>query len=114
MPKKFCLGCGELTTNGSRCPPCQTKLNKEIETRRGSRHQRGYGSQWAAISKKALADHRAKHGNTCPGWQRPPHPATDLTTDHILPKALGGTDHPQNLQILCRPCNSAKAKATRN
>jgi len=28
--------------------------------------------------------------------------------DHILPLALGGTNEPNNLQILCRPCHSAK------
>ena len=28
--------------------------------------------------------------------------------DHILPLALGGTNEPHNLQILCRPCHRAK------
>jgi 5-methylcytosine-specific restriction protein A len=28
--------------------------------------------------------------------------------DHILPLALGGTNEPNNLQILCRPCHRAK------
>ena len=28
--------------------------------------------------------------------------------DHILPLALGGTNAPENLQILCRPCHRAK------
>ena len=28
--------------------------------------------------------------------------------DHILPLALGGTNEPNNLQILCRPCHGAK------
>ena len=33
---------------------------------------------------------------------------TDLVVDHILPKARGGTDHPDNLQLLCHNCNSRK------
>ena len=28
--------------------------------------------------------------------------------DHILPLALGGTNEPDNLQILCRPCHRSK------
>ena len=28
--------------------------------------------------------------------------------DHILPLALGGTNAPENLQILCRPCHRSK------
>ena len=28
--------------------------------------------------------------------------------DHILPLALGGTNEPDNLQVLCRPCHRAK------
>ena len=28
--------------------------------------------------------------------------------DHILPLALGGTNNPNNLQILCRPCHRSK------
>lgn len=32
----------------------------------------------------------------------------DLTLDHIHPWSLGGTDTYDNLQTLCRPCNSRK------
>jgi len=28
--------------------------------------------------------------------------------DHILPLALGGTNEPENLQILCKPCHQSK------
>ena len=28
--------------------------------------------------------------------------------DHILPLAMGGTNAPENLQILCRPCHRSK------
>jgi hypothetical protein len=32
----------------------------------------------------------------------------DLTIDHVVPFAAGGTDDEENLQTLCRPCNSRK------
>lgn len=33
-------------------------------------------------------------------------PATDV--DHIVPRAQGGTDAPENLQPLCHACHSRK------
>ncbi len=32
-----------------------------------------------------------------------------LQIDHIQPKALGGSDEPENLRLLCRPCNQRAA-----
>lgn len=32
----------------------------------------------------------------------------DLTLDHIIPVAVGGMNDPDNLQTMCRPCNSRK------
>lgn len=51
---------------------------------------------------------RAEHGDWCPGWQRPPHPATDLTADHIVAFAVNG-DEAGELTVLCRSCNGRKA-----
>jgi len=56
---------------------------------------------------RAVADWRAKHGDVCPGYNRPPHPATDLTADHLLPRAQGGGPG-SPLAVLCRSCNSAR------
>ena len=36
----------------------------------------------------------------------------NLTVDHIRPQSKGGTDHPNNLQLLCAACNSSKGKGT--
>ena len=35
-------------------------------------------------------------------------PFRNLTVDHIVPQSKGGTDHIDNLQLLCGACNSMK------
>lgn len=55
-----------------------------------------------------MAGHLAVYGAVCPGYNVPGHPSTDLTVDHIVPKARGGTDSVDNLTVLCRACNSRK------
>ena len=36
-------------------------------------------------------------------------PIGQMTIDHILAKAKGGPNVPSNLQLMCKPCNEAKA-----
>lgn len=38
---------------------------------------------------------------------------SDLTVDHIHPRSKGGTEEMDNLQTLCRPCNSRKCAKVR-
>ena len=39
-------------------------------------------------------------------------PFRNLTIDHIIPRSRGGTDDPDNLQLLCGACNSTKGNRT--
>ena len=37
---------------------------------------------------------------------------TVWTGDNMLPRSRGGTDHPDNLQLLCSGCNRSKGDKT--
>ena len=39
-------------------------------------------------------------------------PFRNMTIDHIIPRSRGGTDDPDNLQLLCGACNSTKGNRT--
>ena len=39
-------------------------------------------------------------------------PFQNMTVDHIVPQSKGGTDHYDNLQLLCNYCNSLKGTGT--
>ena len=100
MPLKPCLDCGALSDR-NRCaqhrrvresqraarPTTLTRDNAERERR-----------------ARVVAAWRAQHGDWCPGWGRTSHAATDLTANHVVAAAHGGTQ----LAVLCRSCNSAK------
>lgn len=47
---------------------------------------------------------RELHGDWCPGWKRPGHPATDLTAEHGPHRVGSG----RVASVLCRSCNAAK------
>jgi hypothetical protein len=56
------------------------------------------------ISASTRMDVFQKYGHRCCNCQSDSH----LTIDHIKPKAHGGTNDIDNLQVLCRSCNSRK------
>jgi 5-methylcytosine-specific restriction protein A len=113
MPLRPCLGlpgkaCPRLTgAPGSRCPDCQRVV--EGAKLRAKRQVRPRASTAEERRRAAVVRaHRAEHGDVCPGWQRPAHPATDLTADHIVSVRASGSEAGP-LSVLCRVCNGAKA-----
>ena len=52
-----------------------------------------------------------KQEGLCNGC-RTQFPFRNMTFDHIVPKSQGGTDHEDNLQLLCGACNSTKGQGT--
>lgn len=97
-----CLDCGNQTRNGSYCRQCAPA----VEARR---HNRAYDTpEWRRRRAAAIRAHVAAHGWVCPGYRRPPHPSRDLTVDHPVALAAGGSLLEQGLEVLCRSCNSVK------
>lgn len=52
---------------------------------------------------------KAQYNWTCPSCKRKDLP---LTRDHIIPVSKGGSDNIENIQPLCRSCNSKKNSNT--
>jgi 5-methylcytosine-specific restriction protein A len=104
---RLCAGCGKIIPAGSRsssgykCEPCR----KEYERNKSRRRRRTPNER--ARRQALISRHVAEFGNVCPGWECEPHPATDLTADHLLPVARGGNEEGE-LQVLCRSCNSRR------
>jgi len=67
---------------------------------------RGYGWQWQQLRLRILQ----RDLYQCQACKRAGRitPARDV--DHILNRASGGTDDPDNLQALCKLCHAAKTE----
>lgn len=64
-----------------------------------------------AVSKRLRFEILRRDNYTCRYCGDSP-PDVKLTVDHVMPRALGGTDDPSNLVAACGPCNSGKSSAT--
>jgi 5-methylcytosine-specific restriction protein A len=105
---KLCTVCGVATSRpGSRCTEHARQSNR-------SRHNALYSTRaWQRLSARVLRAWHGEHGDWCPGYQRPAHPAVDLTVDHVTPLAAGGAPFDiANTAVLCRSCNSTKGAST--
>lgn len=95
-PPDRCRQCGQSRPAGTRCPEC----NRAKENRGRARKAAAGGShtvaQWLAVVQR--------QGGACTHCKA----IAPLTRDHVIPVSRGGSDDIQNIQALCRPCNSRK------
>lgn len=101
--------CGRLVRDGSGyCQSHQAdrKAGTFADKRRGSRHQRGYGSRWDEIRKGILE----RDAGLCQVCLRNGQVTPATQVDHITPKCAGGTDDDSNLQSICASCHKLKTQ----
>ena len=97
--------CRHLSRDGTGyCEEHKSQSSGWNRERRGSAHIRGYGAKWRKDREATLK--RDKH--LCQPCLKAGRltPATEV--DHIVNKAVGGTDEPSNLQSICSDCHKAK------
>lgn len=101
MPSRRCIACQQLFqfqgTGKSRCPRCRkTKA-------------RGYaGTAWTNIDRSGRCGDPVMPGASYPaiGCGKYGNKKNPITVHHVVPKDRGGSDHPSNLMLLCKSCNS--------
>ena len=98
---KLCahVGCSQLTSE-RHCQVHKRQREQQRTAKRGTATQRGYDAEWRRIRAAIL-----EAEPLCRMCQ-----AVATEVDHIVPMHRGGTNHPSNLQPMCRSCHNRKAK----
>ncbi len=101
MPRALtpCLNCGNLTRAGGRCEPCRRAKERKRSAERREVHDATYDTIYRR-NRRAVLEAQP--------WCSRCGSTSNLTVDHVVPAARGGTSDPSNLQTLCRFCNSSK------
>jgi 5-methylcytosine-specific restriction endonuclease McrA len=92
---------GRLVVSANRGRPLRWGVGTKPSPEAKRRARRRYGTPVSG-EKRALVFKR--DGHRCVFCGSP----EDLTVDHDVPKAKGGTNGLDNLQTLCEPCNVRK------
>lgn len=97
-------GCGRLTFKG-RCDQHRKQQLQQQEERRGSRHERGYTSEWYRYRAQYLRAHAL-----CVSCEADGRVVAATVVDHIRPHKgdMGLFWDSDNHQALCEPCHNRK------
>ena len=74
------------------------------EQKKGNRHARGYGAAWSRLRRRIME----RDSMLCQPCKSAGRISGATQVDHIVSKAQGGTDDPDNLQAICDSCHKAK------
>ena len=108
--KRACRTCG-LAFDGPSCPTCTRKRQQDVDARRGTAEERGYGERWRVESREWLRDPEHPERAFCADpfkLHRVRH--VSEMVDHIVPHKGDPVlfwDR-SNWQPICRRCNSIK------
>lgn len=91
----------------TRCAAHKVKPGSFADPRRGTRHERGYGTAWDHTRERIMR----RDGGLCQPSLRHGLVVTAHMVDHKVPKARGGTDDDDNLQAISRAVHQAKTDA---
>ena len=94
-------GCTKYAVKGGRCKDHERKA---WDHGGKTRQERGYGKSWEYARKQALI----RDDYLCVRCRDEGVYTRAREVDHKLPKHLGGTDHPDNLESICTPHHKQK------
>ena len=103
LPPRPCTypRCKAYATNDGRCDEHQVR-HRWNHTK--NRHERGYDSKWVKLREKVLI----RDEYLCQVCKANGIYTQAKEVDHIVPKALGGSDSFDNLQAICKHCHREK------
>lgn len=101
-------GCSVLVRDGSsRCPSHKSPKKPTGFSRQLTKTERGYGYAWQKLREVVLQ----RDSGLCQMCRAKGLLRVGNICDHKTPKAEGGTDDLDNLQIVCKPCHTLKTAA---
>ena len=92
---------GRLTTLKPRLPVLRVG---RMPMHTMAEHRRIRGAAWEALRREVMQ----RDKGLCQPCAREQRIAAASQVDHVTPQWEGGSDHPTNLQAICRTCHEAK------
>lgn len=99
-------GCGVLVATGSRCPAHAVREGTFSDRRRGTRHERGYGTEWDKKRERIME----RDCGICQPCKAAGLLHVGTEVDHRVPRAEGGTEDDDNLQTICHDAHVRKTR----